>query len=356
MKLKEFINDSPVAVAMFDKDMVYLAASNQWHLDYDLIKKNVIGQSHYELFDGVSDGCKSDHQFVIQGNIIKREDVSFLMNDGSTVWQKLDMKPWHNKDNCVGGILIYSANRTPFRKIKNEKDHILKLLEEQAERLKRFTHIVSHNLRSHSVNLSLLTEGIVGEDNYKEGENIYFDMLKSASGKLSDTISHLNEVASINFLDELNLENLSLRTYIENALTELKHLLDENQVEIVFDLQGDLIVHGFSDYLESILLNLLSNSVKFRSPSRLLQIKIEAIKTEDFVILSITDNGLGIDLKRHRHKVFGMYQVFHKHKDARGIGLFIAKHQAEAMRGNIELESEVDMGTIFKVYLGNEKV
>ena len=72
-------------------------------------------------------------------------------------------------------------------------------------------------------------------------------------------------------------------------------------------------------------------------------------------ILNIEDNGLGIDLKRHKHKLFGMYNTFHKHEDARGIGLFITKNQIEAIGGKIEVESEVNKGTLFKIYLKNEK-
>ena len=68
------------------------------------------------------------------------------------------------------------------------------------------------------------------------------------------------------------------------------------------------------------------------------------------MVLSIQDNGLGIDLERHGHKLFGMYKTFHKNKDARGIGLFITKNQIEAMGGKIEVESQVGVGTTFNIY------
>ncbi|MGY8915134.1 MAG: ATP-binding protein, partial [Flavobacteriales bacterium] len=74
------------------------------------------------------------------------------------------------------------------------------------------------------------------------------------------------------------------------------------------------------------------------------------IRDGDFTLL-FRDNGLGIDLKKHGKKIFGMYKTFHKHKEAKGIGLFITKNQVEAMNGKISVESQVDEGTTFKVTL-----
>ncbi len=86
-----------------------------------------------------------------------------------------------------------------------------------------------------------------------------------------------------------------------------------------------------------------------------MELSFSIAKKKNFIILTIEDNGLGIDLARHRHKLFGMYKTFHRHKDSRGIGLFITKNQIEAMGGKVEVESMVGKGTKFKVYLRYEK-
>ncbi|RKM92730.1 sensor histidine kinase, partial [Aquimarina sp. BL5] len=89
--------------------------------------------------------------------------------------------------------------------------------------------------------------------------------------------------------------------------------------------------------------------------SRESYINVSTSLNKKFVIISFEDNGLGIDLKKHREKLFGMYKTFHRNKDSRGIGLFITKNQVEALGGKIEVESEVNKGTIFKVYMKYEK-
>jgi hypothetical protein len=84
-------------------------------------------------------------------------------------------------------------------------------------------------------------------------------------------------------------------------------------------------------------------------------VKLVAKKEGEYIELSIIDNGLGIDLKKHKAKLFGMYKTFHHNKDARGIGLFITKNQIESLGGKIEVESEIDKGTTFKIYLKYEE-
>ena len=104
-------------------------------------------------------------------------------------------------------------------------------------------------------------------------------------------------------------------------------------------------------YFESIFLNLYTNSLKYFSHERNLVIEISTRTKNETLIISFKDNGQGIDLERHGSKIFGMYKTFHKHKDAKGIGLFITKNQVESMGGTITVESEIDKGTTFNITL-----
>jgi sensor histidine kinase regulating citrate/malate metabolism len=100
-------------------------------------------------------------------------------------------------------------------------------------------------------------------------------------------------------------------------------------------------------YVDSIILNLLTNAIKYKSDQRKPTVIISLQKTDDFIRLDVKDNGLGIDLERQGRKIFGMYKTFHKHPDARGVGLFLIKNQVEALGGRIDVASKVDEGTIF---------
>jgi len=95
--------------------------------------------------------------------------------------------------------------------------------------------------------------------------------------------------------------------------------------------------------------------VKYRSEDRALKINVSTKIVGEYAVLSIADNGIGIDLKKNGFKIFGMYKTFHTNKDARGIGLFITKNQVEAINGKIEVTSQENIGTTFKVYFKYEK-
>jgi len=95
----------------------------------------------------------------------------------------------------------------------------------------------------------------------------------------------------------------------------------------------------------------LSNAIKYRSQSRAPRIRIKVSATKQYRVISFEDNGRGLDLEKHGGSLFGMYKTFHGNEDARGVGLFITKNQIEAMGGSIEVESEPEKGSVFRVYL-----
>jgi K+-sensing histidine kinase KdpD len=108
-------------------------------------------------------------------------------------------------------------------------------------------------------------------------------------------------------------------------------------------------------YLDSILLNIISNAIKYKSDERELVLAIKAKSENGKTLLSIKDNGIGVDLEKNAEKLFGMYQTFHGNKDARGFGLYITKNQIEAMDGAITVTSKVNVGSIFNITFVDKK-
>jgi len=107
-------------------------------------------------------------------------------------------------------------------------------------------------------------------------------------------------------------------------------------------------------YIESIVLNLLSNALKYYSPDRKPLIHFETWRDENQVLMRVKDNGLGIDLDRYGHQVFKLRKTFHRHPESRGVGLFMIRNQIEAMGGEITVMSDVDIGTTFSINFGPE--
>jgi signal transduction histidine kinase len=174
--------------------------------------------------------------------------------------------------------------------------------------------------------------------------------LKRVSRSLNDTLFNLNEVVSIRNNINLIVEPLNLLEYIYQAIRVLEEQIIFKNVVVNNIVESNFIVNYNPAYLESILLNFLSNAIKYSSPDRQPQINLSIFNENGEFGLIISDNGIGIDLKKNGDKLFGMYKTFNNNADARGIGLFITKNQIDAMGGRVEVESVLGEGSIFKIF------
>ncbi|MEQ8414357.1 MAG: PAS domain S-box protein [Imperialibacter sp.] len=227
--------------------------------------------------------------------------------------------------------------------------HSFDIISEQNKRLLNFAHIVSHNLRSHSGNLEMMINLIDMSSTPEEKEEL-IEHLAQISGSLSETITNLNEVVKIQVDINTQTEELSLKEYFVKTMRILSGDIKEKRAKINLNIGDEVTITYNRAYLESILLNFLSNAIKYRHPERNPVVNIDFIATNHSKFLQIADNGIGIDLALHGDRLFGMYKTFHGNADAKGIGLFITKNQVESMGGKIEVESEVGVGTTFKIY------
>ena len=118
--------------------------------------------------------------------------------------------------------------------------------------------------------------------------------------------------------------------------------------KIVLPSKSIFSIRGF---IHSIIYNIISNAIKYKSPERKPEIQVKIYQEDNNIILIIADNGLGIDLPHQRDKVFGLYKRFHFHTEGKGVGLYTVKTQVEILGGKIDVQSDVDKGTTFKISL-----
>lgn len=230
-----------------------------------------------------------------------------------------------------------------------EMHTITKIVRDQNEKLLNFAHIATHDIRSHVGNLRVIT-GFMEEEIDHISKDPNFKMLKDAVSQLENTIIHLNEVRKNEFHPK-NLKSLHLNKFVENVIYNINAIARHERCTIINEIEEDVEVLAIPVYLESVILNLLTNAIKYSSNARESYVKLRTHQREGCVILEVSDNGLGIDLNKHRFRLFQLEQTFHDHKDARGVGLFITRNHIENMGGKIEVESEINVGSTFKVFL-----
>jgi PAS domain S-box-containing protein len=345
-----FIENAPSAICMLDKNMNYIAASKKWLSDYNLsyTTDQIIGKNHYELFPEIGEDWKLIHQSCLAGEEKYSDGEPFIRANGEVYWLRWKILPWLESNNEVGGIIMFSEDITRLRKM-DELQNLLKITEDQNGRLLNFAHIVSHNLKSHTSNFSLILS-LIEKQEAEIFKHPLVQLLTESNYKLNETIEHLNQVVQMNMNAEDQLSVINLKESIASAINVITAKAIQENVAVFNFIENDILIQGIPAYVDSIILNMLTNAIRYKSNQRNAFIKIKAFTNDKHAVLTIEDNGLGIDLKKHRNKIFGLYKTFHENKDSRGIGLFISKNQALSMHGDIEVESQPNEGSIFKIY------
>jgi PAS domain S-box-containing protein len=346
-----FVNGAPSAIAMFDTEMRYIAASNRWIKDYQLEGKPLIGRSHYEVFPEIGAEWKRIHQESLAGAVNKNNCELFRRADGVEMWLMWDVRPWYVSEGRIGGILMYTADISELVSKEQEIRSLLSVTNDQNERLRNFAHIVSHNLRSHAGNISMLLD-ILSKQYPTLAEEEMIRLLHQSSENLKETIGHLNEVVAINTGTSAAFKSLFPARHVERAIQTVSALANKRKVTVRNLFSSDKQIWGYEAYLDSIVLNMLTNAIKYSDSKKEDPfVSIEVEERDEYLVLIFRDNGIGMNLNLVGDRLFGMYKTFHDHPDARGVGLFITRNQVEALGGKIEVESAVGRGTTFYVHL-----
>jgi PAS domain S-box-containing protein len=220
------------------------------------------------------------------------------------------------------------------------------LVSDQKAQLLNFAHITSHNLRSPVGNLNALLR-FYKKSTTSEEKEFLFSKFETVISQLSDTLNELVESVKVHGDFGRKSQLLSFEEILKKTKEMFTGQILESNVVITSDFSEAETIKYPKIYLESIVLNLFSNAIKYRSLDRIPTLHFQTKKSEDVVTLIVQDNGLGIDLNKYGKKLFGLSKTFHKHPEAKGVGLFITKTQVEAMGGHISVKSEVNKGTTF---------
>ncbi|MBT8262212.1 MAG: PAS domain-containing sensor histidine kinase [Bacteroidia bacterium] len=224
----------------------------------------------------------------------------------------------------------------------------LKIIESQNTKLNNFANIITHSLRSHSSNLQM-TLHLLKDATDSADKKELTQGLHQISESIATTVGHLAELGSIQTKAQEPKEMVFFEKSLENVKNTIRRTLTDTRSEIFTDFSEIPSIPYIPSYLESILLNLITNAVKYRHPERSPVIEIYSYRENDCTFLMVKDNGLGIDLEKHGNRIFNIYQTFHNHKDAEGVGLFLVRNKIESLQGTISVQSEVGKGSTFTI-------
>jgi signal transduction histidine kinase len=178
---------------------------------------------------------------------------------------------------------------------------------------------------------------------------VVIEQMGQATGKLDEIIRDLNELLSVRKQLHQPAETVRFAEVFDSIRQSLHLQLQQAGALTETDFAVES-VQAVRSYVQSILFNLLSNALKYRSPDRTLRVRVQTHREDGYVRLSVADNGMGIDLEKHGPKLFGLYRRFHTHVEGKGLGLHLIKTQIEALEGKVTVESREGAGTTFNIY------
>ncbi|HEY8936400.1 MAG TPA: HAMP domain-containing sensor histidine kinase [Cyclobacteriaceae bacterium] len=283
---------------------------------------------------------------------IVREKTKELVNANEELLTQSNLLAEQNHQLHDAKITIESQNveiKNRNETLEEEVQKRTKELVEYNNQFDKFAFVTAHNLRgpvARILGLGIVLKMTTDPDEIKT----ITDKLAFTAQEIDSVIRDLNQILEIKNSSN-QLEEINLKKKVNKVISNLEKEINDTCATIQIDLPENRLITTSRSYLDNIIYSLLSNSIKFRHPDRNPFIKITAIDTCGYLCLIITDNGLGIDLQKCKDKLFTLYGRFHLHIEGKGLGLYLAKAQISALGGKIEVESNVNVGTTFKVFL-----
>jgi len=223
-------------------------------------------------------------------------------------------------------------------------------LVKQNNQLEQFAFIIAHNLRSPVARILGLAN-ILDTKNIQNPDNQFIlEKMVIVAYELESVIKDLNIILDIKKGINQNIEQVKFSEKTKKVMALLENQIQESKAKIEVDFSQIDTIQSVSPYVESILYNLLSNAIKYRNPKKVPIIKVKTEVQADYVVLSVADNGLGIDLETNKGKIFTLYRRFHDHVEGKGLGLYLIKTQIETLGGKVEIASKLGEGTTFYIF------
>ncbi|WP_162054646.1 sensor histidine kinase [Pontibacter pamirensis] len=261
--------------------------------------------------------------------------------------------PLRNSQGGISGVIAVAIDISQQVKFRQSVEALNEELMVTNTDLDNFVYAASHDLRAPISNIEGLMLALVDEMPVEvlESETVkhVLDLIQGSVNRFKRTVTDLSNVAKVQRHTDKDMSNIDLAGIVAEVLLDLEPLIIAADAQVVTDLAPDaVIVHFSAKNMKSIVYNLLSNALKYSAPERRPHIIVTAKRAPGYVLLSVKDNGLGMDMAEE-YKMFSMFKRLHDHMEGSGVGLYIVKRIVENAGGSIEVGSEVGVGSTFIV-------
>lgn len=286
---------------------------------------------------------------LIKAKPLHNFENRYVTKSGEIVWLSWTSLPVE-ADRLVFAV---AKNITYKKRLEAERNSLLANLTETNKDLKQLTFTASHDLRSPVNNLVSLFS-LIDNSKINDQETLeIIEVVKRAGDKLKQTMNKYVDVLSNKHIAHNNVVEVSFQESLDYVQQSISALINVSKAVIQTDFSELETVKFNKAYMDSIFLNLITNSVKYASPDEQPAISIVSKQNTGSKQLIFSDNGRGFDMEKVNDKIFGLHQTFHNYTDSKGIGLYLVHNHVSSLGGKIQVESLIDKGTTFTITFKN---
>jgi len=344
MKLHNILEGVTDALFVLDKSWLLRNINLEAEKLLEKKRNNLIGKNIWEIFPA-EEGAKF-YQFFRKA---KKRRITVQFEEFYAPKQRwYDISLYPSKD----GLAVCFRDVTERRKKESERHELIEQLLVQNRNLEEFTFITSHSLRAQIANISMLLSVIDGSGLTPSNREI-LDKLHQSSSNLDSVIEDLNTILTVKDRNTLVFEQVEIQNSFINTISKIPLSFSPFKKFIRADVRPDVLLFTVRHYFETILNQIIINSLKFRAIDREPEIQIRAFNEGKSVVITFQDNGKGFDIKQVKNQLFHLYKTFHPGISGRGLGLYLCKILVDELNGTIDIESKQNKGTLITIRLPN---
>ncbi|MCI5054892.1 MAG: PAS domain-containing sensor histidine kinase [Flavobacteriales bacterium] len=315
-------------------------------------KEELIGEQIFKLYAPESMKQGIDAIKALSKNMrVENDETVLLKKDGSKIETSFkEIRVFDQNGDVIENRLSFrdiTEKKSIERKLKRQADELQRINNE----LKEFTYIASHDLKVPIANMEQLVKILREEDLEAAEKTDFLDRLGKMVSRSKSTIQDLVDVTRIRENSELTKEQINLEEIYSEVMMNFRETVEIENIKMNTNFSSAPSLLFARQNLNSVFQNLISNAIKYQRDDIQTEISIRSNAIGPYVELHFEDNGIGIDLKKHKNKLFGMFNRFNSAKEGTGLGLYIVKQIIDKSGGSIEVESSLGQGTSFTILL-----